>query len=63
MRDGSLWVLSQSFSLVYIVVAVTGYKEARKKGTQDERHQNTCYKQSVVNTVVGLVNFRRTTDS
>lgn len=43
MRDGSLRVLGQSLSLVYIVVTVTRDKEAREEGTQDKRHKHTCY--------------------
>lgn len=55
MRNRGLRIFRQLLGFVARVVTVAGDQEAREESAKDKGHQNTSNQESIVNTVIGLL--------
>lgn len=55
MRDRGLGVFRQLLGLVACVITVAGDQEAREEGAKDKSDQNTSDQESIMDTVIGLL--------
>ena len=53
--DRGLRIFRQLLGLVSRVVTVAGHQEPREEGTKDKGHQNTSNQESIMDTVIGLL--------
>lgn len=58
MGDRGLGIFRQLLGLVACVVTVAGDQEAGEEGAEDKSHQNTSDEESVMDTVIGLLQLR-----
>ncbi len=59
MRDRGFRIFGQFLGFVTRVVAVAGDQKAREEGPKDKGHQNTGNQESVMDTVIGLLQLWR----